>query len=242
MNSVILVLGRHPQYAAFYKWLEHDFGADAVLHFGMHGTVEWVRWSNSRPFLPSFSCIPGFQCGHVRLNMPSAAAVNVDMSGSICHLQQQSYRLLKQRVALPLQLPGAPLGNSGLSWSDVLLSSMPNIYVYAANNPSESIIAKRRGYGTIISHNVPPYGRCGGAPSKGFQDPMEFLRLFLANYQQHSLDYTVAAPVQGRPLQAAVGAQVDAGRGAGRCLSRRPAEGPHRRQPGSHRCFPWHLL
>lgn len=58
------------------------------------------------------------------------------------------------------QLPGAPLGNSGLSWSDVLLSSLPNVYVYAANNPSESIIAKRRGYGTIISHNVPPYGRC----------------------------------------------------------------------------------
>jgi CobN/Magnesium Chelatase len=60
-----------------------------------------------------------------------------------------------------MQLPGAPLGNSGLSWSDVLLSSMPNIYVYAANNPSESIIAKRRGYGTIVSHNVPPYGRHG---------------------------------------------------------------------------------
>ena len=31
---------------------------------------------------------------------------------------------------------------------------MPNVYVYAANNPSESILAKRRGYGTIISHNV----------------------------------------------------------------------------------------
>ena len=30
-----------------------------------------------------------------------------------------------------------------------------------ANNPSESIIAKRRGYGTIVSHNVPPYGRAG---------------------------------------------------------------------------------
>jgi hypothetical protein len=38
---------------------------------------------------------------------------------------------------------------------------MPNVYVYACNNPSESIIAKRRGYGTIISHNVPPYGRAG---------------------------------------------------------------------------------
>ena len=50
-------------------------------------------------------------------------------------------------------------GNSGLSWSDVLLGDMPNVYVYAANNPSESILAKRRGYGTIISHNVPPYAR-----------------------------------------------------------------------------------
>jgi magnesium chelatase subunit H len=38
---------------------------------------------------------------------------------------------------------------------------MPNVYVYAANNPSESIVAKRRGYGTIVSHNVPPYGRAG---------------------------------------------------------------------------------
>ena len=36
------------------------------------------------------------------------------------------------------------------------------MYVYACNNPSESIIAKRRGYGTIVSHNVPPYGRAGG--------------------------------------------------------------------------------
>ena len=52
-------------------------------------------------------------------------------------------------------------GNSGLSWSDVLLGDMPNVYVYAANNPSESILAKRRGYGTIISHNVPPYARYG---------------------------------------------------------------------------------
>ena len=48
-----------------------------------------------------------------------------------------------------------------MSWSDQLLGSMPNVYVYAANNPSESIVAKRRGYGTIISHNVPPYGRAG---------------------------------------------------------------------------------
>ena len=89
----------HPQYAAYYKWLQKSYAADAVLHFGMHGTVEW--------------------------------------------------------------LPGSPLGNTCLSWSDQLLGAMPNVYVYAANNPSESIVAKRRGYGVIVSHNVPPYGRAG---------------------------------------------------------------------------------
>lgn len=89
----------HPQYAAFYKWLQNEFQADAVIHFGMHGTVEW--------------------------------------------------------------LPGSPLGNTGYSWSDILLGNLPNLYLYAANNPSESILAKRRGYGTLISYNVPPYGRAG---------------------------------------------------------------------------------
>jgi hypothetical protein len=59
-----------------------------------------------------------------------------------------------------LLLPSPP-PKTGLSWSDVLLGPLPNVYLYAANNPSESIIAKRRGYGTIVSHNVPPYGRAG---------------------------------------------------------------------------------
>ncbi len=89
----------HPQYAAFYQWLQRGFQADALVHFGMHGTVEW--------------------------------------------------------------LPGSPLGNTGYSWSDILLGDLPNLYLYAANNPSESMLAKRRGYGVLISHNVPPYGRAG---------------------------------------------------------------------------------
>ena len=32
----------HPQYAAFYQWLAQDWGAHALLHFGMHGTAEWL--------------------------------------------------------------------------------------------------------------------------------------------------------------------------------------------------------
>lgn len=58
-------------------------------------------------------------------------------------------------------LPGQPLGNDRQSWSDELIGQIPNLYIYAANNPSESILAKRRGYGTLISYNVPPYGRAG---------------------------------------------------------------------------------
>ena len=38
---------------------------------------------------------------------------------------------------------------------------MPNLYLYAANNPSESILAKRRGYATLISYLSPPYARAG---------------------------------------------------------------------------------
>eukprot|EP00929_Paragymnodinium_shiwhaense_P064418 TRINITY_DN32257_c0_g2_i1.p1 TRINITY_DN32257_c0_g2~~TRINITY_DN32257_c0_g2_i1.p1 ORF type:complete len:1751 (+),score=429.81 TRINITY_DN32257_c0_g2_i1:85-5337(+) len=89
----------HPQYVAFYKYLENGFQADAVVHFGMHGTAEW--------------------------------------------------------------LPGRPLGNMEKCWPDQLIGGLPNIYLYAANNPSESILAKRRGYGCLVSHNVPPYSRAG---------------------------------------------------------------------------------
>merc|ERR1719491_1782061 len=94
----------HPQYCACYELMgvpeaEGGIGAQAVIHLGMHGTVEW--------------------------------------------------------------LPGQPLGNDRHSWSDELLGGLPNIYVYAANNPSESMLAKRRGYGTLVSYNVPPYGRAG---------------------------------------------------------------------------------
>ena len=58
-------------------------------------------------------------------------------------------------------LPGSPLGSTADSWPDMLLGDAPNLYVYACNNPSESLLAKRRGYATVVSHNVPPYARAG---------------------------------------------------------------------------------
>jgi len=32
----------HHQYIAFYLWLKKEYGADAIIHFGTHGTQEWL--------------------------------------------------------------------------------------------------------------------------------------------------------------------------------------------------------
>jgi cobaltochelatase CobN len=32
----------HHQYLAFYRWLQHSFGAHALIHFGTHGTLEFL--------------------------------------------------------------------------------------------------------------------------------------------------------------------------------------------------------
>lgn len=147
----------HPQYVAFYKWLQaaDGFDASAVVHFGMHGTVEW--------------------------------------------------------------LPGSPLGNTGLSWSDVLLGPLPNVYVYAANNPSESIVAKRRGYGTIVSYNVPPYGR------SGLYKQLADLRALLQDFREDKAGGApeLRAPIAGLLASSSLWSDVplDAASGESRPLS-----------------------
>ncbi len=60
-------------YVAFYRWLDEVWGADAVVHVGKHGTLEWLpgqgsgpvggllrptpRWATSRSSTPSSSTI-----------------------------------------------------------------------------------------------------------------------------------------------------------------------------------------
>ncbi|HWQ26930.1 MAG TPA: magnesium chelatase subunit H [Chlorobaculum sp.] len=58
-------------------------------------------------------------------------------------------------------MPGLQLGVTGDCWSDALLGEVPHFYIYPVNNPSEANIAKRRGYATMISHNIPPLARAG---------------------------------------------------------------------------------
>ncbi len=58
-------------------------------------------------------------------------------------------------------MPGKQAGLSATSWPDRLIGSLPNFYLYAANNPSEGTIAKRRSNATLISYLTPPIARAG---------------------------------------------------------------------------------
>ena len=86
-------------FSAFYRWLREDFGANAVLHFGTHGALEFM--------------------------------------------------------------PGKQTGMSSTCWPDRLIGDLPNLYLYAANNPSEGTIAKRRAAATLISYLTPPVAQAG---------------------------------------------------------------------------------
>lgn len=58
-------------------------------------------------------------------------------------------------------MPGKQTGLSGQCWPDRLIGDLPNFYVYAANNPSEAAIAKRRSAATTISYLTPPVVHAG---------------------------------------------------------------------------------
>ena len=58
-------------------------------------------------------------------------------------------------------MPGKQAGLSGACWPDRLIGDLPNLYLYAANNPSEGTIAKRRAAATLISYLTPPIAHAG---------------------------------------------------------------------------------
>jgi magnesium chelatase subunit H len=86
-------------FSAFYRYLREDFGANAVLHFGTHGALEFM--------------------------------------------------------------PGKQVGLTADCWPERLIGDLPNFYLYAANNPSEGALAKRRSGATLISYLTPPVAQAG---------------------------------------------------------------------------------
>ena len=101
----------HHGFAAYYTYLNQIWKADAVLHFGTHGSLEFM--------------------------------------------------------------PGKQMGMSGDCYPDNLIGNIPNLYYYAANNPSEATIAKRRSYAATISYLTPPAENAG--LYKGLQELSELI-------------------------------------------------------------------
>ena len=58
-------------------------------------------------------------------------------------------------------MPGKHVGLSGNCWPDRLIQDLPNFNLYAANNPSEGALAKRRAAATLISYRTPPVAQSG---------------------------------------------------------------------------------
>ena len=58
-------------------------------------------------------------------------------------------------------MPGKQAGMSAACWPERLIGSLPNLYLYAANNPSEGTIAKRRSGATLISYMTPSLAQAG---------------------------------------------------------------------------------
>ncbi len=58
-------------------------------------------------------------------------------------------------------MPGKQAGLSAECWPDRLIADLPNFNLYASNNPSEGMIAKRRAYATLISYLTPPVANAG---------------------------------------------------------------------------------
>jgi cobaltochelatase CobN len=54
-------------YLAAYRWLEHEFGADAVIHLGKHGTLEWLP---GKGLGLSAECAPDAVLGELPLVYP----------------------------------------------------------------------------------------------------------------------------------------------------------------------------
>ncbi|MEM9010585.1 MAG: magnesium chelatase subunit H [Pseudomonadota bacterium] len=58
-------------------------------------------------------------------------------------------------------MPGRQCGMGPECWPDRLIGDLPNVYLYAANNPSEGTLAKRRSNATLVTHLTPPVTKAG---------------------------------------------------------------------------------
>ncbi len=101
-------------------------------------------------------------------------------------------------------MPGKQSGMSATCWPDRLIADLPNLYLYASNNPSEGTIAKRRAAATLISYLTPPVAQAG--LYKGLvdlKDALERYRSLEPEAQAERDDLAVMLQAQAAALELA---------------------------------------
>ncbi len=96
-------------------------------------------------------------------------------------------------------MPGKQSGMSGACWPDRLIDDLPNVYLYASNNPSEGAIAKRRSGATLISYLTPPVTQAG--LYKGFNELKSSLERWRSLEIGNSERVALAAVMQAQAVE-----------------------------------------
>ena len=93
-------------------------------------------------------------------------------------------------------MPGKQSGMSAKCWPDRLIGDLPNVYLYASNNPSEGTIAKRRAAATLVSYLTPPV--CEAGLYKGLAD----LKALIDRFRSQDSDAEQEAAELAQMIQA----------------------------------------
>jgi len=89
----------HHQYLAFYWYLEHTFGADALLHFGMHGTLEFLP---GKEVALSGECFPDLLLG----SLPNVYYYWAGNPSEATIAKRRSYALCLSHASPPMTASG----------------------------------------------------------------------------------------------------------------------------------------
>jgi magnesium chelatase subunit H len=105
-------------------------------------------------------------------------------------------------------MPGKQTALSEACWPDRLIGDLPNLYLYAANNPSEGMIAKRRSNATLVSYVTPPVSDAG--LYKGLLDLKALLERWRGAGPEAAAERDALAPMI---FDCAAALELDAGEG-----------------------------
>ena len=82
-------------YSAFYAWLAEDWCADAMIHFGTHGTLEWLP---GKSLALSTDCAPDVLLG----DMPLVYPFVVNNPGEGAQAKRRAHAVIVDHMVPPL--------------------------------------------------------------------------------------------------------------------------------------------